>query len=66
MRGNEVGGMGFVGVLRWLAHFSKSHTENWWVMTRLYSVARIRGLGFDTRFSSKSLSNDKGFILRAV
>jgi hypothetical protein len=30
-----------------------------WVMTRLYSIARIRGLGFDTRISRKSLGNDK-------
>jgi hypothetical protein len=30
-----------------------------WVKTRLYSVARIRGLGFGTCISSKSLGNDK-------
>jgi hypothetical protein len=33
---------------------------------RLYSVARIRGLGFDTRISNKSFRNDKVFILRAA
>jgi len=27
---------------------------------RLYSVARIRGLGFDTRISRESLGKDKG------
>ncbi len=30
---------------------------------RLYSVARIRGLGFDTRISCKGLGNDKVCIL---
>jgi hypothetical protein len=32
---------------------------------RLYSAARIRGLGFDTRVSSKNLGNDKALKSRA-
>jgi hypothetical protein len=30
-----------------------------WLLTKLYSVACIRGLGFDTRISSKNLDNDE-------
>jgi hypothetical protein len=36
-----------------------------WVMTRLYSAARYRGLGHSTRISWQSLGNDKASKRRA-
>jgi hypothetical protein len=33
---------------------------------RLYSIARIRGLGFDTRISRKRSGNDKALKRRAM